>query len=313
MNSGRGHSQKAEMGRHYWRKMQKNGWPKKARPCPSHLISGGTAAGRKRHISSYEGFALGETRRGRNGVSQGPNADGCPKDRGFGQIEKRMNGLTIEAPVLAPASHGLSGAGAPAFSRPGFHYDGCVGIRRFCPEDVPLLFEATRESIGSLCQWMVWCHAGYTTGDCAAFVSACDEKWKRGESHSFVIYDVRDGTFLGSAGLNQINQTHRVANLGYWVRSSQAGRGIGTAAVRLVARFGLQELHFNRLDIIIPVGNRSSQRVAQKAGAKQEGILRNRLVIQGKSHDAVVYSMVAEDLEGREEQIMRPAAQLAGV
>ena len=222
-----------------------------------------------------------------------------------------MNGLPIEATVLAPPSHKFGGAGTLAFSPPSFQYDRCVGIRRFRPEDVPLLFEATRESIGSLCQWMVWCHAGYTMEDCAAFVSACAEKWNRGESHSFVVYDVRDGTFLGSAGLNQINQTHRVANLGYWVRNSQAGRGIGTAALRLVARFGLQELHFNRLDILVPVGNRSSQRVAQKAGAKQEGILRNRLVIQGKSHDAVVYSMVAEDLEGQEGQT-RAGAQLVG-
>ena len=174
---------------------------------------------------------MGETRRSRNGVSQGPNADGGPKDRGFGQIEKRMNGLPIEATVLASPSHGLSGAGTLTFSRPSFHHDGYVGIRRFRPEDVAPLFDATRESIGSLCQWMVWCHAGYTREDCCGFVSACDEKWERGESHSFVIYDVRDGTFLGSAGLNQISQTHRVANLGYWVRSSRAGRGIGTAAV----------------------------------------------------------------------------------
>jgi ribosomal-protein-serine acetyltransferase len=312
MNARREQSQKAGLGRQFWRKMQKNGRPQKARTCPSPLISGGTARGGTGHISSYESFALGETRRCRNGVSQGPNADGSPKDRGFGHIDKRMNALAIEAPVLASSSHGLSDAGKFAFSQPGFHYDGCVGIRRFSPEDVPRLFEATRESIGSLCQWMVWCHAGYTMEDCAAFVSASDEKWERGESHSFVIYDVRDGTFLGSAGLNQINHAHRVANLGYWVRSSQAGRGIGTAAVRLVARFGLQELHFNRLDILIPVGNRSSQRVAQKARAKQEGILRNRLVIQGKSHDAIVYSMVAEDLEGQDGQ-MQPGLQLAGV
>jgi RimJ/RimL family protein N-acetyltransferase len=134
--------------------------------------------------------------------------------------------------------------------------------------------------------------------ECVAFVSTCDAKWERGDSYSFVIFDVRDGAFLGSAGLSQINQTHRVANLGYWVRSGQAGRGIATSAVKLVARFGLQELGFNRLDIIVPVGNRSSQRVAEKVGAKQEGILRNRLVLQGKPLDAVLYSMVAEDLEG---------------
>ncbi len=133
--------------------------------------------------------------------------------------------------------------------------------------------------------------------DCSAFVSACDAKWERDESYSFAIFDVRDGTFLGSVGLNQINHAHRFANLGYWVRRSQAGRGVATAAVRRTCRFGLQELGLNRVDIVMPVDNRPSQRVAQKAGAKREGILRNRLVIQGSAYDAVLYSMVAEDLK----------------
>jgi len=217
-----------------------------------------------------------------------------------------MNGFPIEAPVVALPAEGLNGVGAFSFARPNFLRDGGAGIRRFRPEDAPLLYEATRESIESLCRWMVWCHPGYSMEECSAFVSTCDARWERGDSYSFVIFDVRDGTFLGSAGLSQINQTHRVANMGYWVRSSQAGRGIATSAVRLVARFGLQELGFNRLDIIVPVGNRPSQRVAEKVGAKQEGILRNRLVLQGKPLDAVLYSMVAEDLEGER----RAVAQL---
>jgi ribosomal-protein-serine acetyltransferase len=220
-----------------------------------------------------------------------------------------MNGFSREAPVVAPPPEGLNGIGAFAFSRPNFLHEGFAGIRRFRADDAPLLHEATRESIESLCRWMVWCHPGYGMEDCAAFVSSCDAKWERGESYSFVIFDVRDGTFLGSAGLSQINRTHRVANLGYWVRSSRAGRGVATSAVRLAAGFGLRKLGFNRLDIIVPVGNRSSQRVAEKVGAKQEGILRNRLVLQGKALDAVLYSMVAGDCES-ETQL---EAQLAGV
>ncbi len=223
--------------------------------------------------------------------------DGSPKDSGFGQTKKRMNRFSIEGRVAAPPSGGMDGKGAFSFAHSNFPQEGYAGIRRFCADDVPVLHEATRESIDDLCRWMVWCHPGYSLEDCAAFVSTCDARWERGESYSLVIHDVRDGTFLGSAGLSQVNQIHRVANLGYWVRSSQAGRGIATSAVKLMTRFALQELNFNRLDIIVPVGNRSSRRVAEKVGAKQEGILRNRLVLQGKPVDAVLYSMVAEDLE----------------
>jgi ribosomal-protein-serine acetyltransferase len=181
---------------------------------------------------------------------------------------------------------------------PPFLSDGTVGIRRFQPEDSAQLFEATRESIDELCAWMVWCHPGYSQGDCRAFASTCEEKWEHGESYSFAIFDAHDETFLGSVGLSQINRLHNFANLGYWVRKSCHGRGVAPAAVRLVARHGFQVLGFNRLDIVVPVGNHPSQRVAEKAGAQLEGLLRNRLLLQGRSWDAYIYSLVLSDLEG---------------
>jgi RimJ/RimL family protein N-acetyltransferase len=36
--------------------------------------------------------------------------------------------------------------------------------------------------------------------------------------------------------------------------------------------------------------------VAEKSGAKREGVLRKRLLIRGESLDAVLFSLVAEDL-----------------
>lgn len=98
--------------------------------------------------------------------------------------------------------------------------------------------------------------------------------------------------------MNQLNYIHRVANLGYWTRSSAVGRGVGTIATRLVARFGFEQLGLQRIEIVAAVGNRASQRVAEKVGATREGVLRRRLLIHGKSQDAFVYSLVSEDAEG---------------
>jgi len=104
--------------------------------------------------------------------------------------------------------------------------NGLTGIRRFCITDVPALYEAARESINELCTWMVWCRPNYSLGDSAAFVSSCDSNWETGESYSFVIFDAVDGTFLGSAGLNQINRAHNVANLGYWCEPTTPDTGL---------------------------------------------------------------------------------------
>ena len=173
--------------------------------------------------------------------------------------------------------------------------DGLVGIRRFRPEDVPLLFAAVRESINELSTSLTWCQVGCSIEQSAAFVSACDTDWEKGERYTFMIFDIKDHTFLGSVGLNHINRTHGFANLDYWVRSSRTHQGIASAAVRLLSRFGLHELGFNRIEIIAGTRNRPSQRVAEKAGAKREGILRNKIMLHGMPHDAVLYSLIAQD------------------
>ena len=52
-----------------------------------------------------------------------------------------------------------------------------------------------------------------------------------------------------------------------------------------------------RIEIVAAVGNRRSQRVAEKVGAAREGILRNRLKIGEVWHDAVMFSLVPDDLK----------------
>ena len=172
-----------------------------------------------------------------------------------------------------------------------------VLLRPFVAEDAPHLYEAARESMDPLCEWMTWCRPEYSLEDSERFIVEAAEDWAKGERYSFAIMDASDGTFLGSAGINHLNRTHGFANLGYWVRNSKTRRGIATTATIQIARFALGQLGLNRMELLIPADNLASQRVAQKAGAKFEGLLRNRLVLRAKSHDAVLYSLLLKDLD----------------
>lgn len=174
--------------------------------------------------------------------------------------------------------------------------DGRIGIRTYRSEDVPLLYAAVHESIGDLSQWMPWCGTGYSVDDSMAYVATRDAEFARGEHYSFVACDLSNGAFLGSVGLNFVNRIHNFANLGYWVRSGRTRQGIATAATRLIAQFAFQELKFSRLEIVVAAENISSLRVAEKAGARCEGRLRNRLMLHGRAQDAVMHSLVPEDL-----------------
>lgn len=173
--------------------------------------------------------------------------------------------------------------------------DGQIGLRQFTGEDVTALFNSIRESLAQLSAWMVWAHPRYSIEDTQAFVLKCGSGWEKGEQYSFAIIDVHDGQFLGSVGLSSVNRAHGFANLGYWVRTRKTRHGVATSATRMAARFSFESLALNRVELLVPTANLASQRVAEKAGAKQEGLLRKRLQLNGVAHDAFVYSFVQED------------------
>jgi RimJ/RimL family protein N-acetyltransferase len=170
-----------------------------------------------------------------------------------------------------------------------------VKIRRYCADDIPLLFEAARESTNEMFVWLSWCHPNYTVEESRSFVLSSETAWNQKTRFAFAVLDVNSGLFLGGVGLNQFNRNHNFANLGYWVRSSQTGRGVATAATLLAAEFGFEDLGLNRIEILTAIGNVASGRVAEKAGAKKEGILRSRLLLHNRPHDTVMYSLIVTD------------------
>jgi len=175
--------------------------------------------------------------------------------------------------------------------------DGFILIRPYQKTDVDKLYTAARESINEVYRWLPWCHPLYSIKDSKNWVRSRQKVWDSGKEYSFVIEDVENGKFLGGAGINEINRVHRFGNLGYWIRTGETGRGVATAATRMTALFGFEQLKLERIEIIVATGNEASQHVAEKAGAKREGILRKRLLINETYHDAVVFSFIPDDIK----------------
>lgn len=174
--------------------------------------------------------------------------------------------------------------------------DGRIRLRRYCEEDAEPIYQAVLESMGEISPWMPWCHPKYSLNDSIAWSTTRDEAWQKGEEYNFVILSNEENQPLGICGLNHIDNDNRTANLGYWVRTTRTRKGAATSAVILLARFGFYSLKLNRLEIVVAVDNKPSQRVAQKAGARQEGILRNRLIVRDNEYDAFMYSLIPGDM-----------------
>ncbi|HSI63618.1 MAG TPA: GNAT family protein [Candidatus Saccharimonadia bacterium] len=172
--------------------------------------------------------------------------------------------------------------------------DGVITISRYRPEDAEDICAAVLESIAEVHPWLPWCHPGYEIAETHAWLGSTIASWNEGRSFEFCIRTA-SGEYVGGSGINSLHDAHPMANLGYWIRTSQTRKGHATRATRLVAEFGLRELGLQRVEIVAAVGNLASQRVAEKSGATREGILRNRLVLHGIPHDAVMYSFVPSD------------------
>ena len=166
-----------------------------------------------------------------------------------------------------------------------------VRIRPYTVADAQAVWDAAMESGAELLPWMPWFHPGYHLRETRSWLEMQVAAFRMGTSYEFAI-ESDAGRFLGGCGINQIDPLNRRANLGYWVRTTEAGRGVATTAARLAAEWAFKHTDVVRLEIVAATGNVASQRVAERVGAQREGVLRSRLFVRGQFQDAVVYSLV---------------------
>ena len=172
-----------------------------------------------------------------------------------------------------------------------------IKIRQYAAEDAEPLYEAVQESLEQVRPWMTNLSAGLTIADIRGFAAHAQTEWEEAIAYHHVIVAAEGGRVLGGIGLTQINRNHMFGNCYYWVRTSAAGQGIASTAVRQLARFAFDQVGLKRLEILMAIGNEASKRAAEKAGATFEGRLRDRLMMYNVWHDAYVYSLIPADLD----------------
>jgi RimJ/RimL family protein N-acetyltransferase len=173
---------------------------------------------------------------------------------------------------------------------------GNIDIRPFQLDDAEQVYQAVEESRGAVAPWMPDLGAVPSVEAVSAWITATMTARAEGHAFHFAIVDSPTDRFLGGCGLTHLHATHRFANLSYWVRSSQVRRGVATTATRLLAAWGFEHLNLHRIEIVVALANTASLRVAQKAGAYREGVLRNRIWVHDRSHNAVMLSLIPQDV-----------------
>jgi ribosomal-protein-alanine N-acetyltransferase len=104
---------------------------------------------------------------------------------------------------------------------------------------------------------------------------------------------------LGQVDVHGVDWDHGRAELRVWIAPAQRGRGLGTQALRLAARWLLEECGLARVQLITEPDNAALRRASLAAGFADEGILRSYLREHGQRVDVTMLSLVVGDLVTR--------------
>jgi RimJ/RimL family protein N-acetyltransferase len=170
--------------------------------------------------------------------------------------------------------------------------DGTIALRPFTALDVPWVAAACAEPLVAR---FTFVPEPYGEREARAWIGGQAAERERGAALELAIADAATGEGLGAVDLAGFAWPHARGEIGYWVAPAARGRGVATRAVALLARHGFEALGLARIEILAFAANRASQRVAERAGFRREGLLRSYLAVKGRREDVIMFARLRGD------------------
>lgn len=111
-----------------------------------------------------------------------------------------------------------------------------------------------------------------------------------------IICDLASDRPLGCVYIRDIDRRHNKAEYGIFIGEPDArGRGLGTAAAKLMLRYCFEEEKLHRIYLRALAGNNRAIRSYEKAGFRKEGCLKDDVCIDGKYCDIIWMAAIAPE------------------
>src|SRR6266850_472971 len=127
-----------------------------------------------------------------------------------------------------------------------------------------------------------------------AYIGSALDAQAQGRELPFVIIRKSSGQVVGSTRFCCIERDHRRVEIGYtWLAASSQRTEVNTEAKLLLLTHAFERLRCIRVEFITDVLNQQSRTAILRLGAKQEGVLRNHMVMpNGRLRDSVCFSII---------------------
>lgn len=151
-------------------------------------------------------------------------------------------------------------------------------LRPFSVEDAPALHEALAESVVELRRhlWFLsWVAEDQTPQSAEARCRRAHANFLLRADLPYLAFERTSGRLVGSIGLHRTDWALPKTEVGYWIRSSETGKGYASEGVIALTTWALDVLHAKRVELVTDELNTGSRAVAARCGFRLEGVLRN--------------------------------------
>ncbi|MEU0225011.1 GNAT family N-acetyltransferase [Streptomyces sp. NPDC006284] len=168
--------------------------------------------------------------------------------------------------------------------------DGLV-LRPWRTEDAPAVHAAFQDPV--MHQWHI--RTADSEEEVRGWIAEWQQAWEHERAVQWAVADAAGERLLGRVALREIQLGDGVAEVAYWTTAAARGRGVAARATRTLARWALDGIGFQRLELSHAVANEASCRVARKAGFALEGTKRSALLHPDGWHDMHLHARVRGD------------------
>ena len=190
----------------------------------------------------------------------------------------------------------------PAIERPRlvelpdrFETDAFV-LRPYRAGDGAAFFSAVEEDRVELAQWLAWTSQYKSVEDAEAYVRNMAGRWITRESLIMGIFSKDEKTLYGGTGFHGFDWKVPSVEIGWFLRKSARGQGIGSGAVRLCCKLAFDHIGANRVWGTVDVLNDRSWRLFERVGFTREAHLRgNSRDHHGTVRDTFMYATLARE------------------
>ena len=167
--------------------------------------------------------------------------------------------------------------------------DGVVVLRELCEGDRAVVLLTMRDAV--VARWLNM-PAAPTDRDFDALLRVARDGRASGDRIDYAVTEAGEDVSLGAVIASRRHRDNY--EIAYLAREEGRGRGLMTRAVRLLCDWLLEE-GVGRIELRTHPDNEASQRLAQRAGFRREGLERKSIWLHGKRVDAIVWSLLPTD------------------